>query len=126
MGDLNAVDLAEELHVGVLQDSGGMQDQHTMIYPKPLPYNLEGFFEGVMIDDHVGIQVVKSSIDPLPAVQDPAGDSGSADFRKDLPRSHMDQVFDAADANYTRVGLEAHEKKRKRNESHVEFLGRRA
>ena len=44
MGDLNAVDLAEEMHVGVLQDSGGMQAQHTMIYPKPLPYNLEVFF----------------------------------------------------------------------------------
>ena len=84
MGDLNAVDLAEEMHVGVLQDSGSMQAQQTMIYPKPLPYNLEGFFEGVMIDDHVGIQVVKSSIDPLPAVQDPTGDLGVGGFPQGL------------------------------------------
>ena len=108
MGDLNAVDLAEEMHIGVLQDSGGMQAQHTMTYPNPLPYNLDGFFEGVMIDDHVGIQVVRSSSDPTPAVQG-------------LPRSHMDGVFDAAAENYTRVGLKAHEKKRKRNQSHAEF-----
>ena len=125
LGDLNAVDLAEEMHVGVLKDSGGMQAQHTMIYPKPLPYNLEGFFEGVMIDDHVGLQVVKSSAKPRPVAQDLANmglpdDEGLVDScDKGLTRTYMDQVFDAADANYTRVGLEAHTKKRKRNETHV-------
>ena len=62
MGDLNAVDLAEEMHVEVLRDSGGMQARHTMIYPRPLPFNFEGFFEGVMIDDHVGLQIVRTGL----------------------------------------------------------------
>ena len=78
-----------------------------------------------MIDDHVGLQVVKSSSEPRPVAQDLANmglpdDEGLVDScDKGLTRTYMDRVFDAADANSTRVGLEAHIKKRKRNETHA-------
>ena len=132
MGDLNAVDLAEEMHVGVLRSTGGMQECHTLIYPKPLPYNVDGFYEGVMIDDHVGLQIVKLE----PSAKEDGGigtigeqvlageasslGGGSADC---AGRSFMDEVFDTASATYEQVGLEAHVKKRKRNEATVEFWG---
>ena len=57
MGDHNAVDLAQEIHFNVLSQAGQFQPQHLITYPAPLPVNSDGYFEGVMIDDRVGLQL---------------------------------------------------------------------
>ena len=35
-----------------------MRPESTLVYPRPVPHNDTGFFEGIMIDDRVGVQVV--------------------------------------------------------------------
>ena len=55
MGDLNPVDVAQELHINVVRTSGGMKRESMLIYPKPVPFNNTGFFECIMIDDRVGV-----------------------------------------------------------------------
>ena len=104
MGDFNAVDLAREMHTGVIKSGGGMRPEHTLRYPKGVPFNPDKFYEGVMIDDHVGVQVVKGS---------------DGDRRTVL----MDEVFDGVNEVYSRVGLAAHPKKKQRNVSEAEFWG---
>lgn len=105
MGDLNAVDLAKEMHMGVLKAGGGMKPEHSLRYPRGIPSNPERFYEGVMIDDHVGVQIAKR---------------GAADSREAL---YMDRVFDRINDVYVEVGLVAHPKKRQRNVKVAEFRG---
>ena len=57
MGDHNAVDLAQEMHFNALSQAGQFQPQHLITYPYPIPFNSDGYFEGVMIDDRVGLQL---------------------------------------------------------------------
>ena len=59
MGDHNAVDWAQELHCNLLKASGLLLPRHVLIYPHALPRNSERYFEGVMIDDRVGVQIVE-------------------------------------------------------------------
>ena len=61
MGDHNAVDLAQEMHFNVLSQAGQLQPQHLITYPAPLQINSDGYFEGVMIDDRVGLQLHRDS-----------------------------------------------------------------
>ena len=88
MGDHNAVDWAQELHTNLLQQAGVLRLKHWLVYPKALPLNFDGFYEGVMIDDRVGVQV----------------------FDRSKPEaSHVDRdSFATSDAAYLRVGLERH------------------
>ena len=62
MGDHNAVDIAEEAHVNLLAARGGlMRREHMLMYPGLLPRNNELFWEGVVIDDRVGVQIYHDS-----------------------------------------------------------------
>ena len=60
LGDFNAVDIAQELHINVVKISGWMQRESTFVHPKPVPFNESGFFQGIMIDYRVGVQVIET------------------------------------------------------------------
>ena len=59
MGDHNAVDIAQEFHCTALAEHGLLRREHLLIYPRPIPRNRQGYWEGVMIDDRVGLQVCR-------------------------------------------------------------------
>eukprot|EP00973_Karenia_brevis_P076861 10674942-Karenia_brevis.AAC.1 len=56
MGDLNAVDIAQQTHVSALQDGGNMTPDVTLIYGDPLPSG--NLLEGVVVDDHLIMHIV--------------------------------------------------------------------
>lgn len=56
MGDTNAVDLAQETHLQILQDAGCMRADETVAFKKRLP--AKPTWEGLYIDDHVVTQIV--------------------------------------------------------------------
>ena len=58
MGDLNAVDIAQQVHFEILQDGGCMQDGERIEFKQPLPatHTLEGLY----IDDHIVTQILPS------------------------------------------------------------------
>ena len=104
MGDHVAVDIAQESHVNLLKSFGAMRDDESLSYRSPLPRPVSGFFEGVMIDDHLGLQI-------LPR-------------RKTLKQAGRDQeVFAAASRAYDTTGLIAHEKKQVRRSLHATVWG---
>ena len=57
MGDLNSVDIAQNIHECLLQASSCLQADHWMQLGKPLRGH--HLFEGVYIDDHLVAAVVK-------------------------------------------------------------------
>ena len=56
MGDGNAVDYAQCGHCNVLRCGGALRDEHLIAYRDPWPRGPTA--EGVMVDDHVVVQVV--------------------------------------------------------------------
>lgn len=56
MGDTNAVDLAQETHLQILQDAGCMRADETVAFKKRLP--AKPTWEGLYMDDHVVTQIV--------------------------------------------------------------------
>ena len=56
MGDCNAVDLAQETHLQILQDAGCMHPEEVVSFRNKLPAKLT--WEGLYIDDHVVTQIV--------------------------------------------------------------------
>ena len=56
MGDLNAVDIAQQTHLEILKDCGVMRPSEVIAYRSPLPAS--PCLEGLYIDDHITIQVV--------------------------------------------------------------------
>lgn len=56
MGDTNAVDIAQETHLQVLQDAGCMQSSEVIAYRDLLPAS--HCWEGLYIDDHIVMQVL--------------------------------------------------------------------
>ena len=56
MGDLNAVDIAQQTHVEILKDAGCMSPNHVLSFKEPLPASHT--LEGLYIDDHVVMQIV--------------------------------------------------------------------
>ena len=56
MGDLNAVDIAQQTHLEILRDCGVMSPSEVIAYRSPLPAS--PCLEGLYIDDHITIQVV--------------------------------------------------------------------
>ena len=55
MGDYVVVDIAQENYVNLLRTYGGMKLEETLNYRHPLPIPQSDFYEGVMIDDHLGV-----------------------------------------------------------------------
>ena len=108
MGDHAAVDIAQESHVNLLRAFGGMKELETLSYRKPLPLTQTGFYEGVMIDDHLGIQL-------LPVLPSE---------KATLEQVGRDQeAFVTAEEAYGCGGLKAHPKKRVRRSSHTKVWG---
>lgn len=57
VGDRHAPDIAQESHVNALRAVCCMRDGEALEYRKKLPYNERRLYEGVMIDDRVGVQL---------------------------------------------------------------------
>ena len=58
MGDLNAVDISQQVHLEVLRDAGCMQDHEVLAFKHTLPAS--HCYEGLYIDDHIVVQIVSS------------------------------------------------------------------
>eukprot|EP00438_Fugacium_kawagutii_P014674 Skav232095 [mRNA] locus=scaffold2353:86437:88234:+ [translate_table: standard] len=58
MGDLNAVDIAQQVHFEVLQDGLCMQPNERIEFKQPLPASHT--LEGLYIDDHIVTQILPS------------------------------------------------------------------
>ena len=99
MGDHAAVDIAQESHVNLLKAHGALCDSETLDYKKPIPLSRSGFYEGIMIDDHLGIQILKRKSSIQATLKQPGRD---------------ETVFDHSDRAYSEVGLEAHPGKKVR------------
>lgn len=56
MGDLNAVDIAQQVHLEILKDCHCMKEGEVLAFKSPLPAS--HCFEGLYIDDHVVVQVL--------------------------------------------------------------------
>ena len=56
MGDLNAVDIAQQVHFEVLRDAQCMQPGECLEFKKPLPASHT--LEGLYIDDHIVTQIL--------------------------------------------------------------------
>ncbi|CAE7269133.1 unnamed protein product, partial [Symbiodinium natans] len=96
MGDHAAVDIAQESHVNLLRSFGAMKEGETLRYRDPVPHPPSGFVEGIMIDDHLGLQL-------LPRLQS---------LKETLAQPARDQeVFAASGKAYSHAGLQAHPKK---------------
>ena len=79
-----------------------------MIYRKPLPVNTIQFYEGVMIDDHLGVMLL----------------SWKGSLQQTLLQPGRDQdAFSMARAAYLHADLEVHPKKAKRREVRTKVWG---
>lgn len=108
MGDHAAVDIAQESHVNLLRTYGGMKPEETLNYRFPLPIPPSDFYEGVMIDDHLGIQLLPRK----------------GNLKRTIAQVGRDQAaFAAAETAYSMHGLEAHPKKRVRRSLHCRVWG---
>ena len=58
MGDLNAVDIAQQVHFEILQDGHCMQPEERIEFKQPLPASHT--LEGLYIDDHIVTQILPS------------------------------------------------------------------
>lgn len=56
MGDLNAVDIAQQVHLEVLKDCHCMRPEEVISFKEPLPAT--HCFEGLYIDDHIVMQIL--------------------------------------------------------------------
>lgn len=104
MGDGHAVEIAQGSHYALLQLEGGsMLPSETLEYRKAVPRG--SFIELLAIDDHIGIQRVET-----------------CDLKLEKPARDT-QVFDQANAAYSKVGLKAHPGKQRRFETLGTILG---
>ena len=108
MGDHAAVDIAQESHVNLIKTFGGLLDDEMMIYRRRLLVPVSRFYEGVMIDDHLGVQILNWQGSLKQTLSQPARDQ---------------EAFTAANRAYEHGNLEAHEKKRQRWATHVKVWG---
>ena len=108
MGDHAAVDIAQESHTNLLKAFGCMFDEETLCYRRPVPNPASGFYEGIMIDDHLGVQLLERKKTLKATLLQPGRDQ---------------QVFASSQTAYKKVGLQAHEKKRVRRSFHTKVWG---
>ena len=91
MGDLSAVDYAQEAHGAVLQSGGSWLPEHRILGQRPLPRG--DWLEMLTVDDHCGIALVPRS--------NPDGASPG--------RRLAEQSFSASAAVYAKIpGLDVH------------------
>ena len=102
MGDHAAPDIATAAHEGVIRWKGGLRPQEQLFYRCPLPSAPDGFYEGVVVDDHLGVQK--------------APRHRWRHWRR-TSRARDVEVFEVVNAVYEEVGLGAHEKKKVRREA---------
>ena len=76
-----------------------MKDDEVLNYKKPMPCPKSNFYEGIMIDDHLGVQLLPKTRRLLQGAEISARDT---------------EVFQAAGNAYRAVNLEAHEGKKVR------------
>ena len=57
MGDQAAVDIAQEAHRNGARSVGSLRPDEELLYPGALPAGPNDYWEGIMLDDHVGIQL---------------------------------------------------------------------
>ena len=104
MGDSLAVEIAQQSHGNVLKKlAGGLRKEEFLRYREPIPRS--DFIELLAIDDHVGIQRLKTQ------------DLGL------YPSCRDTEIFDRAQSAYQQVGLIQQEKKRKRYQTQGTILG---
>lgn len=96
VGDHDAPDIAQDSHVNALRAVGCMKADETLEYRKKVPYYASGFYEGVMIDDRVGVQLVPKK---------GAAQALRGDRRRDTEAS------EASDEQYAAVELEVNARK---------------
>ena len=58
MGDTNAVDIAQQTHIGILRQASCLKSQHLLEYGKVVPASHT--LEGLYIDDHLVLQILPS------------------------------------------------------------------
>ncbi|OLP96619.1 hypothetical protein AK812_SmicGene21120 [Symbiodinium microadriaticum] len=78
------------------------------LYRDPVPYPESGFLEGVMIDDHLGLQLLKRLPSMKRTLEQPARDQ---------------EVFASSASAYDYANLMAHPKKKQRRSLHVKAWG---
>ncbi len=108
MGDKNAVTFAQESHSNVIKAAGGQLDSEVLIYGKPLPLAPRGFYEGLMVDDRLGLMKF---------------DRSNWRARSAIEQGPDLETFTAANVLYAKVGLEAHSAKAKRREAVLKGWG---
>ncbi|CAE7201286.1 BUB3.2 [Symbiodinium sp. CCMP2592] len=108
MGDHAAVDIAQESHVNLLRAFGAMRANEVLRYRDPVPYPESGFVEGVMIDDHLGLQLLKRLPSMKRTLEQPARDQ---------------EVFASSASAYDYANLIPHPKKKQRRSLHVKAWG---
>jgi hypothetical protein len=96
MRDHEAHNLAREAHEGIIQASGGLRPDERLCYRTPLPPAPRGWMEGVIVDDHLGVQR--------------APRAGWRHWARTAPARDQ-EVFDAVNASNVEVNLSAHPKK---------------
>ena len=108
MGDHAAIDIAQESHVNLLRSWGTFLPEETLNYRHPLPKPESGYYEGIMIDDHLGVQLLPWKGDEVTTLAQEGRDQ---------------QVFEAATAAYNSVDLRTHEGKKVRRSLHTKVWG---
>ncbi|CAE7292878.1 unnamed protein product [Symbiodinium microadriaticum] len=108
MGDHAAVDIAQESHVNLLRAYGAMRESEVLRYRDPVPHSESGFLEGIMIDDHLGLQMLEKKKTMKETLEQPGRDQ---------------EVFSAAETAYRNHGLQSHPKKKVRRGLHAKVWG---
>ena len=108
MGDHAAVDIAQESHVNLLKAFGAMREAEVLKYRLPVPNPTSGFYEGIMIDDHLGVQLLRRRRTLAETLKQPGRDQ---------------EVFGSAQTAYRHAGLEPHPKKQVRRSLHARVWG---
>lgn len=93
MGDLNAVDIAQETHVEILRDAGCLRSDEVLAYGTALP--ARHCIEGLYIDDHITMQLVPKRR---------SGRTGKSRFRDN-------EVVEQSRARYNDLGIPTSSKK---------------
>lgn len=93
MGDLNAVDIAQETHVEILRDAGCMLPDEVLAYGSALP--AQHCIEGLYIDDHITMQLVPKRRN---------GRTAKSRFRDN-------EVVEQSRARYAKLGIPTSSKK---------------
>ena len=113
MGNLNAVEVAQASHLGIAAIAGAVTDDSILhLDSKPI----RGRYGcGIIVDDHLGLQVERGSVDPVTGALTPPASP---------PEGSEGQVrFDAINEVYAAVGLTPHPDKKTRRSYHYTAWG---